>query len=715
MATITWLIKKNADAPQTLAEAGITSCVPSFKANGVDAVTFVQSDDWLAAPAWPYGTVVAMIRRTVDGAVTTDRCVFVGKVESIPRQASGGGPQAIAYTALGPAYELQRCELSQEWTHTSDAGIATTVYEPTVVLGEDNNGLRLTSGQTINYALAYAVTRGVNIDIGTIADGVLVPYDERDNIKCWDAVVSMLRYTPDYVLWWDYDNQVDGQYIPAANLTAPATMTVVTKALIGADATEAAFTPRYDIRADGILITYRWTGEYDGRTIKSRSTDSAGNIDSPRRVSLVYDLEGSRSVFITQEVEVEDYPSDWTSAAGKTLLKAMCPWLSQLTDGDWSVVSMSRGDGSHNYPARLLSGSVPSWTSKHSESDTFTVRVNYIIRSTDTEHILDKGSKDLTFTCTSTDAVSRTYRKQTEWVAAEPVPPGLAAALLASWNRLHYDGQVTLHEQECAFDIMPGMMLSCTGGMAEWETMAAVVQDVTCDIASGKTTVRTGTCGRLEADNLMAIYRAARGRRFSSLRLGRDSGDSTDGNQIEGASGTPNDTVADGTPACLRQRFAVEAANAHAVVHFVDIDPAMISPDGTALEDSAQTLKIRKIETWEDDGTTETGAAHIRVQKQYVLASEPATDRHIDLPVGEQGPQGIQGIQGIQGPQGPAGAGTEYQTHEHDGIQIDDAVSPARLKLFGTNETAPATSGTLWGYKGATAGYGWVRAVYIYV
>jgi hypothetical protein len=602
MATITWLIKKNAEAAQTLAAAGITSCVPSYKANGVDSVTFVQSDDWLAAPAWPYGSVVALIRRTVDGEATTDRCVFVGKVESIPRQASGGGPQAIAYTALGPAYELQRCELSQEWTHTSDAGIATTVYEPTVVLGEDNNGLRLTSGQTINYALAYAVTRGVAIDIGTIAAGVLVPYDERDNIKCWDAVVAMLRYTPDYVLWWDYDNQVDGQYLPAANLTAPAAMTVVTKALIGADATEAAFTPRYDIRADGILITYRWTGEYDGRTIKSRSTDSAGDINSPRRVSLVYDLEGSRSVFITQEVEVEDYPADWTDATGKAALVKLIPWLEQLPTGDWSVTSVDRS-GLEDYPARLLSGAVPKWTTKHTESETFTVRVAYKIKSTDTTHVLDEGSKDLTFTAISTDASTHTYRKQTEWVEAEPVPPGLAAALLASWNRLHYDGQVTLHEQECAFDIMPGMMLSCTGGMAEWATMAAVVQDVTCDIASGMTTVRTGTCGRLEADNLMAIYRAARGRRFSCLRLGRSSGDSTDGNQVDGASGTPNDTVADGTPACLRKRFAVEAADAGSRVHLVDINPAAIA-FATAGNAAAQTLQLREMVMPYMDGST---------------------------------------------------------------------------------------------------------------
>lgn len=715
MSTTTLLIKKNAEAPVSLADAGITSCVPGFKANGVDTVTFTQSKSWLAAAAWPHLTQVAFILRTVDGEVTTDRCVFVGTVEGIPRGAVGGGPQSLTYTAYGPAYALQRCDYSQEWTYTKADGTTGTAYEPTVVLGEDNNGFRLTSGGVINHAAAYAVARGVSIDIGTIAPGVTVPFDERDNIKVWDAFVSMLSYTPDYVIWFDYDHKVDGAYVPALNVTAPADMPVVTKELIGQDAEGARFDPRYDIVVPGIQITYRWTGEYDGRTVKSRYVDSAGDVDNYRRVSLVYDLEGSRAVFITQDIEVEDYPADWTSDAGKNMLIKQIPVLAQMPFGDWSVTSVTRPDSANAYPARLVSGSVPKWTSKHSESDTFKVRIAYTTYSTDTESVLEKGSKDLTFSVVSTDAVTKTYRKQTEWVEAEPVPANLAAALMASWNRLHYDGQVTFHQRRAWFDLMPGMLLSCTGGLPEWETMQAVIQDVTIDVATGTTTVRVGTCGRLQADNLLAIFRAARGRRFSQLRMGRENGDSTDGNQIDGAVGTPNDNAASGIPPCLRQRFAVEAANAHATVHLVDIDPATISPDGSALEDVAQTLKIRPLESWEDDGTNAEGGAHIRVMKQYVLGSEPSFDRHIDLAAGAVGPQGPQGIQGIQGPQGPAGAGVEYQTNQHDGVQVDDTVSPARLKLYGTDETAPAASGTLWGYKGATAGYGWVRAVYIYV
>jgi hypothetical protein len=629
MSTVTHLIKKNAEEPVTLAAAGITYCAPSYKANGVDTLVFSQSRNWLAASGWPHLTKVALLERTVDGETTTDRCLFVGWVEGIPRQAAGGGSQSLTYTAYGPAYALQRCDYSQEWTYTKDDGTTGTAYEPTVVLGEDNNGTRLTSGQVISHAAAYAISRGVPIDLGTVAAGVAVPIDERDNIKVWDAAVAMLSYTPDYVLWFDYDHQVDGVYVPALNLTAPGSMTAVTKALIGATAEGARFDPRYDIQVPGIQITYRWTGEYDGRTVKSRYVDSAGDVDDYRRVSLVYDLEGSRSVFVSQDVEVQGYPADWTDATGKAALVALIPTLAQLPLADWSVTSVTRAASVHAYASRLLSGSVPAWTGKHTERDTFAVRIAYSAYASDTDHLLEEGSKDFTFTAVSTDAITKTYRKQSEWVEAETVPAGLAAALYASWNRLHYDGQVTFHEQRALFDMLPGMLLRCTGGLTEWETMDAVIQDVSVDLATGTTTVRVGTCGRLQADNLLAIFRAARGRRFSLLRLGRDDGDATDGNQVEGAEKTPNDTVASGVPPCLRQRFAVEAKNANDTLHRVEISPASLSPDdiGTP-EDIAQTLELRPIELMEKDGPTEAGDARVAIYKAYALVSVPTFDRH---------------------------------------------------------------------------------------
>ena len=722
MATVTWLIKKNSDAPATLASLGVTSCVPGLKANGVDSITFVQSNDWLAAPLWTYGTKIALIQRTVDGGVTTDVCRFVGTVEGIPRAAQGAGEHALSYTAFNAAYDLQRCDYEQEWTYTKEDGTTAQIYEPTVVIGEDNNGVRLTSGQVIGHVAAYAISRGVQIDLGTINPGVAIPLDERDNIKCWNAIVSVLSYTPDYVLWFDYNHQVDGVYVPALNLTAPDDMTVVSK---------AQFVPRNDIRTPGVQIIYRWTGEYDGRTVKSRVIEQAGDCESYKRVSLVFDLEGSRSVFISQDVEVEDYPADWTSAAGKATLIKLVPSLSSIPDADWSVVSCTRTGSVNAYPARLISGAVPEWTDKGTESDLFTVRISYYAYSTDTSNLLERGEKIFNFRTVSTDAVTKTYRKMTEWVEAEPVPAGLAAALLASWNRLHFDGSVTFHDDECPFDLIPGMRLSCTGGLLEWETMNAVVQDVTMDLAKGTTSVRVGTCGRLQADNLLAVYRAARGRRFSTRRIGRDSGDASNGNQISGPDKTPNDNGSDGTPPCMLKYLAVENKNATDILHRVEIDPGNLQTALSVQENVAQTFKLRPLELMFNDGPDADGNARVAVYKTYALMAEPAFDRHdtlSDIPEGSSGPVTSANL-AVQNPltwdattpellilkiaaqsgltvlySGETLLGLAVDARAHSGLKIDTSSPSLGLQLEGLTPGTAPTAAFVWGYNGTSYG-----------
>ena len=599
--SVTFLIKKNLESPVTLAVAGIVDCVASYKANGVDSLTFTQVDDYAATPAWPFGTKVCLIRRTVSGGVTTDRCVFVGTVETIPCSA-GDGQESVVYTAQGPSYWLQRCDMSQQWSYTNDAGASAVGYEPTVVLGENSSGTRLKSGQTILSAAGYAITRGVQIQLGSIADGTWTPYDERTNISVWDAIVSMLRYTPDHVLSWDYSAQIADIYVPMLNVTVPASMGVFSKALHNADVVQAAFTPRYDLVVPGILCCFRYTSDIGGRTVKTRAFQTAGTTTDPRRLSLVYDLEGERRVYVEQTVKVVDYPSDFTSTAGKTFLSARIPSLSQMASGDWSVASVTRS-GAHSYPAVLTEGSVCSWmTGIHQESETFKVHIAYTYRDSDTGVILEKGEKDVFFNSVSTNAVTRTYRRETEFEGAEPVPPDLASSLYASWSMLHFDGQATLMEGDCSFDILPGMRLNLTGGRTEWATMAAVVQDVTLNIDAGTTSVRTGTCGRLEADNLMAVYRAARGRTYSYMRLSRNDAE-TNHNGVSGVDHTPSDSIADGTPCCKRFRFRVENVDSGSRFHAVDIDPSAVT-FATAGNAAGQNIHIREIVMPYMDGTT---------------------------------------------------------------------------------------------------------------
>lgn len=598
MALSQYMIIHNNGTPSTLAAAGIGSAKLTFRANGVDdLVLHLNVSSFYGSAGFAFGDDIAIIQRDSDHPTTADVCIFAGTVEEIPRQAIGGGSQLLRYVVKGPAYGLQLCHFSQQWTYRTGAGVSTKDYEPTVCLGEDNSGNRITNMEQIGEVVDYAIAKGLNIQKGTIATGVTVPFDERQNITCWDAIVAMLRYTPDYVLHWDYST-VDGSgdYSPTLKVTAPSSMSAQSKAVT--DLTAASFVPRYDIQVPGITIIFNYTDTIDGTTSRTRVTQTAGTTTDPRALFLVYDLEGVNITYLKQEVEVEDYPSDWTNAAGKAWLETQIPWLASLSS--YTVNSVT-GDGALSLPARLVSGSIADWMDKDQENETFTVDITYTKQDA-SSNVVETADKKLTFQCLSTDATSKTYRKQGDYLGPEPVPADMAANLYNSWNRLHYDGDITYKEQLCSAAILPGHKLNITGGMAGWATMNAIVQDVTLDLFGGQTDITCGTCGRLEADNLMAIFQAACGRSFCYRRESRDEPDDDSGD-IPGTGSTSRSDTADGSPAEQIHRLVIrdedDDSPPNAVV--VDIDPGSISYDDSDHK-AAQAIQLREIYAAYKDG-----------------------------------------------------------------------------------------------------------------
>jgi len=616
MPTTTYLIKKNTAAPATLEALGITSADPSYKANGIDSLRLVTVDSYIAASLFSHNDTVALIRRVVDGETTTDTCEFVGTIRAVPRSASEQN-QSITYTAENAVKALQRCTYAQDWM-VNDGTSAVLVTEPRVVLGENNSGTRLKNGEMIADILAYAASRGINLQVGDCEPGTYTPYDERDNITCWDGIVAMLRYTPDYVLQVDYTTtDGSGNYQPTFNLVAPASMTTVTEQLPESDATETTITPRYDVQVPGLTIHFRYLGDIDGQPVKGRYIQTAGNTTDPEAISLVYDLDGFHIVYVKQEIEVEDWPLDLTDAAAKPFIQARIPWLQQ--SGVTFTVDDCSSTNTLNLPSVLKSGAIIPWMKVKQERETVTLKVSYTI--TESGKTWDDGKKELYFNELSTDGTSKEYKKQQSFLEAEPVPPDMAANLYASWNMLHFDGDVTLQYKDLPFHIKPGHRLNLTGGRAEWATMAAIVQDATYNLSAGTVSLSFGTCGRLEADNLMSVYRAARGRRQSQNRLSRDTEETPD-NTVEGATGTPIDSVADGTPANYRSRFRVEAQDPDDNQVVIDFNPAAIAYSDVANK-AAQDIQLREFYApYDDAGTMKAKLVQGFVSEPYGTAKE---------------------------------------------------------------------------------------------
>jgi|GEM_PF-3868231 len=411
----------------------------------------------------------------------------------------------------------------------------------------------------------------------------------------------------------------------------------------------------------------------------------------PFGTAVVFDLDGVHAVFQSQEVEVEDYPQDWWSVEGYDFIERMIPWLRQLhpavgnnvnPGNAWSLKSISRS-GELALPAMLANGSVSDWMGVDAEQETFTVEVSYTICSDETNNVLDQGVRKLTFRAVSTDARTKTYRRQTEWTEPEPVPEHLARDLFESWNRLLFDGSFTVTRDECEMDIRPGVRVSCAGGLPEWEAMGAICQDAEYDIGAGTCDVTTGTCRRLEADNLIAVYRAARGRVHSTSRGGRDVAEATDGNSVEGGGDGASDRVADGVPACLRRRFSVEAEDPHydGVMHRVRVEPGeaksdLFNNEGPPVETPLdvrlrKVLLVAKVES-QSDGLLYAHAFHA-----YVLASQGVEreDIHFEAGGGAGG--------GIPPPADPLAPVAGYDIND---FTKQKALSPAVAEVDGNRK-----------------------------
>ena len=61
----------------------------------------------------------------------------------------------------------------------------------------------------------------------------------------------------------------------------------------------------------------------------------------------------------------------------------------------------------------------------------------------------------------------------------------MATVLFASWNRLHYEGQISYIEQHCSAAILPGHTLNITGGsIPAWASMQAIIQETTLNLGN---------------------------------------------------------------------------------------------------------------------------------------------------------------------------------------------------------------------------------------
>jgi hypothetical protein len=584
MPTITtnWYVSTNGSTWVTCASLGIERPILTLRANGLDELTFRVTTDFIGTAAFAYGATLHLAYGVFTDGTPAYTTRFIGRINTIPRQATASS-ESISYTAQGGWWWLDQIIYLQQWQtlRTSDNELINANL-PRVVLGQDNAGASRTMGAEVAAAIDWAIARGAPIAKGTIDALATCPYSEHTNLTVADVIRQAIRLQPDTVCYFDYSTGT-----PTFHCRAASALTQVNVAVLDTAMDTIALTPRYDLQLPGITINYEITSTYNGQTFKSITTDTAGTTSDARAANIIYPMDGVQVETAQQAITVEAYPVDTTD---KTFWRTHLPWLADVDDADLTIANVTRS-GESDYGNWLTSGQIVSWMGVGSEEETWTAEVSYISK---TSGAIDESvaSRKVSVKLLSCGGTSKTYRTTLSYTAAETPPSGLAAALYASWGRLHWDGTFRLVETEATFQCGPWNRVNLTGGLAAWTTMDALVPEITVDLDAGTTTVSTGTFGRLQADTLVAFWRGINGRRFATSRLARTDAGAA-GHVYIGASGTPVSSPTEGDPGRPR-RIVLRDTSTETLLQTIDIDPAAVVHAASG-DRTARTLQPREM------------------------------------------------------------------------------------------------------------------------
>lgn len=519
---------------------------------------------WDADPIFTYGQQIVL---TLDGVT-----VFVGKVRTFPRFA-GPTAETTSYEVLGPFDWLQRRALLQNQAVVvapATSTIPTLVPQGLAILGQSDAGTSVLISAALVTIIDQAIAAGVPILRGSITGfDYAIAWDEVADLTIADAIVRLLGSSPDAVVFWDYTTTTTGSPTPTikigrrSNLTA--TSLSIAPAGAGGTGSYALFeslrlTSRPDLVVPGVFINYRRINTVNGSSYLAIDSQTAGSGTASAENALCRTVTLAGSAFTSNTVEqacvTAAIPSSLgsgvlTPASGSSFTSVLAflarsnKWLletgtsiTKLTPSTQYLRALAPNSStgvmeevslhSPTLVRELTEGAITTWM-----RDTTLNRVaqeqevSYEVEGTRTiaGTVSDaKGTVTRAFLATNASTQTYSFQESSSFTPQEPTPSGLAAALYAAMSGIQHEGSFTLVESECTLAIRPGKVVNLTGGRSEWTTMAAMVQQISADLETGKTEIQVGFPNQLGPADLVEIYRANRFKRGADRSAYRATG-----------------------------------------------------------------------------------------------------------------------------------------------------------------------------------------------
>jgi hypothetical protein len=567
----------------SLAEAGILDITVSRRIMAVSTATATIARDYDSEEGWWAEDSLATIYRSEDGGTPVP--FFRGRVIEAPATAN-------------PETELRTLRLADAWGDLEEIiyqeawaiGGGTTLL-PKALLGKNPAGAEISTGAQIRAAVAYAITQGADLQLGTVDDGVTVWPSEITNTSCADVILGELRWNPSFAAWIDHSTSPPTFHARAASGLATETINIAGEGV-------ASFQTAKLVRAipRGVRIVYEDAANLDGDVYRSTYLDTAGETTGRRIMHAIIELAGMSQQRQKSRVRVREIPGEGGGnlAAQKAFLAANFPELAALPDGDWTLENFATAlapdplphpqaispkaprlapANKTDVPNQLVTGTIEDWMRKYSGR----VAVSYDLLPSPAAPAVSRkwlenfAGRAKSFTITATNATTRLYKSTNSFTEGEGRPEGIAAAVFAAASAEKHEGSITLAGGDVPATAWPGKKVI----LADGETVitpATVIHSATLEIPAGVTVLEFGPLPYLSAGDLMELQRMARGRPVTwmsqeeraSNQLGAEGSPSAKGDTVSGYE-TPQLISPPGGGETLQRQWKATRASATAI------------------------------------------------------------------------------------------------------------------------------------------------------
>lgn len=539
---VAWTITNPSGSGTSALDAlGISRPVINFRIVGASTASLEVQRDFDSGDAWWAADSVVTIYR--DAAP-----YYTGRVKESPISADASNESRTLY--LTDAWDDLETTIYQEsWP----IGSGSVLY-PRCILGLDDAGAQITTGEQIAAVIDYAIATDVDITKGTIDSGLQLWPSEVVNTSCESVIVEEMRFHPNWAAWLDHSTAP-----PTFNARPQSALAEHTLNIDSETVESFSFAPVVRNVPLGVRIIYNSAVTIDGEVYRNGYLDTAGVVTGRRVMQAMLDLQGMTMQYQKSRVQTRTLPTE--NAEMTAYFKKKWPELQDMPDGAFQFTNfaailadeethpdpicakatrLSVADAS-DLPRELISGSIEDWMRVKVGRVAITYDLEIVGTPSDAQRkILDNFSgTGKSFSVTATNATTKIYKGISSFDEGESVPTGIAAAVFAAATADQYEGSVTVVAEDVPAGTWHGSNLILAHGVTEIMP-GAIVYSASMDIERGSMTLSFGPLPYLSAGDFLELQRMFQRRKVCWMSDGERTSNTLG---AESAPGSKGDTV----------------------------------------------------------------------------------------------------------------------------------------------------------------------------